>query len=56
MTQMLFPLPPINEQKRIAVKVDQLMALCDDLEAKLAAGQAKSGKLLEAAVADLLAA
>jgi type I restriction enzyme S subunit len=26
--------PPIEEQKRIVAKVDQLMALCDDLEAK----------------------
>jgi type I restriction enzyme S subunit len=27
-------LPPIEEQKRIVAKVDQLMALCDELEAK----------------------
>jgi type I restriction enzyme S subunit len=49
-------IPPQQEQKRIVAKVDQLMALCDDLEAKLIKGQAKNGKLLEAAVADLLAA
>jgi type I restriction enzyme S subunit len=53
---LMVPLPPLNEQKRIVAKVDQLMALCDDLEAQLIKGQAKSGKLLEAAVADLLAA
>ena len=41
-------LPPLTEQKRIVAKVDQLMALCDELEAGLAQAQTEGGKLMEA--------
>jgi type I restriction enzyme S subunit len=47
------PLPPLAEQRRIVAKVDQLMALVDQLEAQLAASRATAEKLLEAVVAEL---
>ena len=50
----LFPLPPFEEQKRIVAKVDQLMALCDELEAKLVQAQIDGGKLMEAVVSKLV--
>ena len=51
-----FPLPPFEEQRRIVAKVDQLMALCDDLEAKLKQSQTDGGILMEAVVHKLVAA
>jgi len=50
------PLPPLEEQKRIVAKVDQLMTLCDALEAKLNQAQQHSEKLMEATVRQLLVA
>ena len=50
------PLPPFAEQRRIVAKVDQLMALCDDLEAKLDQSQTDGAKLMEAVVAELVGA
>jgi type I restriction enzyme, S subunit len=50
------PLPPIQEQKRIVAKVDQLMVLCDELEVKLNRTQQQSEKLMEATVRKLLVA
>ena len=49
------PLPPFEEQKRIVAKVDQLMALCDELEAGLVQTQTEGGKLMEAVVHHVLA-
>jgi type I restriction enzyme S subunit len=48
------PIPPLAEQHRIVAKVDELMALCDRLEASLAAADETRSRLLEALLADAL--
>ncbi|MBM3527717.1 MAG: hypothetical protein FJX62_06470 [Alphaproteobacteria bacterium] len=49
------PLPPLDEQRRIVAKLDELMALCDRLEASLAATDNTRRRLLEALLAEALA-
>jgi type I restriction enzyme S subunit len=50
-----FPLPPLAEQHRIVAKVDELMAVCDQLEAQLTTAQTDSRRLLEAVLHEALA-
>lgn len=49
-----FPLPPLAEQHRIVVKVDELIALCDRLEASLDAASTTRRRLLDALLAEVL--
>lgn len=42
------PLPPLAEQHRIVTKVDELMTLCDQLEASLTANDETGVRLLDA--------
>ncbi len=51
--KMIFPLPPLAEQRRIVAKVEQLMALVDALETQLAASRVTAANLLSALVAEL---
>jgi len=55
LVSFLVPLPPFEEQQRIVAKVEQLMALCDELEAGLVQAQIEGGKLMEAVVHHVLA-
>ena len=43
-----FPLPPLAEQRRIVAKVDELMGLCDRLEASLTTCSDARDRLLDA--------
>ncbi|MHB1605422.1 MAG: restriction endonuclease subunit S [Leptospirales bacterium] len=48
------PLPPLAEQHRIVAKVDELMAVCNELEIRLATTSATHKKLLEATLQEAL--
>ncbi|MGQ0501558.1 MAG: restriction endonuclease subunit S [Panacagrimonas sp.] len=49
------PMPPLAEQHRIVAKVDELMSLCDQLEASLTHGQNTRSRLLNALLHEALA-
>ena len=47
MEKILVPVPPLAEQHRIVAKVDELMALCDRLEAEQADAESAHARLVE---------
>lgn len=51
---MLIPLPPLPEQHRIVAKVDELMAVCDQLEARLTSSAEARRRLLDALLHEAL--
>jgi type I restriction enzyme S subunit len=48
------PVPPLAEQRRIVAKAQELMALCDQLEASLASADDTRRRLLDALLAEAL--
>lgn len=55
LASFVFPLPPLAEQQRIVAKVDELMVLCDKLDAQLTTTHIDSRRLLEAVLHEALA-
>ncbi len=49
------PIPPLAEQRRIVAKVDELMVLCDQLEASFTKAQSDRGRLLDSLLHEALA-
>jgi type I restriction enzyme S subunit len=54
-SNLAVPLPPLAEQKRIVAKVDELMTLCDQLEAQLTTTQTLNTALMDALLHHLCA-
>ena len=52
-SNFIIPLPPLNEQQRIVEKINQLMALCDDLEKQIENSSSKQTELLNAIMSNL---
>jgi type I restriction enzyme, S subunit len=52
---LLIPLPPLAEQHRIVAKVEELMNLCDQMEAQITVTEQDSRRFLESVLADALA-
>jgi type I restriction enzyme S subunit len=54
--ELSFPVPPLDEQVHAIQTATNLLQLCNDLEAKLRRADETAGKLIEAVVAEMVAA
>lgn len=54
LNNLAFPLPPLDEQKLIVAKVEQLITVCDALEGELREGSSKRSRLLDAVLHEAL--
>jgi type I restriction enzyme S subunit len=50
LSNLILPLPPLNEQKRIVARVERLMSFCDRLQENLKNAETKSDNLFNAVV------
>lgn len=48
-----FPLPPIDDQRRIALKIGELMKICDELQIQLSRAREVAGRFADGAVNSL---
>jgi type I restriction enzyme S subunit len=49
-TNLLMPLPPLAEQHRIVAKIDELMTVCDELDAQLRSCESSQLRLADEAM------
>jgi type I restriction enzyme, S subunit len=52
--KLIFPLPPLDEQRRIVTKIERLMKLCNELEESIMNNQKYSRELLHVLLTDAL--
>ena len=50
LSHLLLPVPPLAEQRRIVAKVEKLLALCDELEARQTAAREHRTRLVRSAL------
>ena len=53
-SELLIPLPPLTEQHCIVAKVDELMTLCDQLEARVTDAQQQGKLLMESVLSEVM--